>query len=528
MIRTNTAMRAQIRTSLYLAAMIFVMLAAASAVPAATFGGIGVGNIPDGAPGGSVCGDPGPPLDITFVVSGLTAPLSDVKVSMTGLHFFIGDLEATLIAPGDSASAVLFKNLGAATATACGDASFFAGPFDFFDSAPATPTFWQAAASTGSGGVPAGNYRSTAPLTGAVTTITPAFAGLTTGQINGSWTLRIRDGGQGTTGRIDFASMYLTAASETSPGPATVDFNGDGKTDFSIVRNTGGGPTGQLSWFNKLNGLTGVGSETGAQWGMVGDIYVPEDYDGDRKTDIAVWRPGTTAKWYILRSSDASVEAHDFGQTNDDPTMVGDYDGDGKADLAIYRSGLASGDPSSWWYRRSTVGGSGCSASGACNSIVWGKNGDFAAPGDYDGDGKNDFLVQRTQSSFEARFFILYATGAIETFQFGTPTDVMLPGDYDGDGRTDLTISRGTAGQIRWFIKRSSDGIIDKVDFGISATDFTTQGDYDGDGRTDPGVFRPSTTPGQSLFWYLGSSGGPRAVAWGQNLDYPVANYNRH
>src|SRR5689334_24508741 len=32
-------------------------------------------------------------------------------------------------------------------------------------------------------------------------------------------------------------------------GNAPVDFNGDGKTDFVVVRNTGGGTNGQLTWY---------------------------------------------------------------------------------------------------------------------------------------------------------------------------------------------------------------------------------------------------------------------------------------
>ena len=304
---------------------------------------------------------------------------------------------------------------------------------------------------------------------------------------------------------------------------APVDFNGDGKTDFVVVRNTGGGPTGQITWFSSING-SGVFNAT--QFGITGDFFTPGDFDGDGKDDIAVYRAGTTGNpasyYYILNSSNNTVRIDNFGLLGDEPRVFGDYDGDGKDDPAIYRGGANSGDQSFWAWRASTTG--------IINIRQWGQNGDFPAPGDYDGDGKMDLGVQRNNGGGQARFYIQQSSNlATYTTVFGTPTDVIVPGDYDGDGKTDIAVARSGAGQLNWYYQPSSTGtgFVSFV-FGASATDLTAQGDYDGDGKTDIAVWRPSATPGQSFFYVRNSSNGSLTTfQWGQNGDYPVANYNR-
>jgi len=308
-----------------------------------------------------------------------------------------------------------------------------------------------------------------------------------------------------------------------APPQHVIDFNGDGKSDFAVVRNTGGGPNGQITWF--IN-PTGTGTTYAAAWGLVGDFFVPVDYDGDSKTDIAIWRAGapTVAAFYILQSSNNTVRVEAFGQTGDDPSIVDDYDGDGKADLAVYRAGAASGDKSYWFFR-----GSLSNPTGNVTYVQWGQNGDFVAPGDYDGDGKADFVIQRNNGGGQARFWMFQTTAGFNSVVFGTPTDVIVPGDYDGDGKTDVAVVRGSAGQYNWYYLSSLTSVINgPIIFGASATDFFTQGDYDGDGKTEPAIWRPSATGGASAFWVLGSTTGAFSVPFGQNGDYPVANYNRH
>lgn len=489
----------------------------ASTAPNATFpaNAGSLGSVPDGAAG---CATNGAPKDVTFTVSGLSGAPTNVSVDMTfgaPVHTWRGDITATLIAP-NGASHILFGKTGSTVAGGCGSSSDLAGPYTFNDTG--ATTWWTNLATP----TPSGTYRTTSlgslPTGGTITTMNPAFTGVAAP--NGTWTLRLTDGGGGDTGSISAANLTLDAGTAV-PADAPVDMNGDGKTDYAVVRNTGGGANGQITWFYNLNGSGGT---VGFAWGLATDFFVPEDFDGDNKTDIAIWRPGapTVAAFYIYNSSNNTVRVEAFGQTGDDPTVVGDYSGDGATDLAVYRGGATAGAPSTWYYR-STPGG-------PVTFTNWGQNGDFPAPGDYDGDNKNDFVVQRTGSGGQANFWhLLSATNTVAVVAFGTPTDVIVPGDYDGDGKTDIATVRGSGGVINWFYRSSATSSITQVAFGASATDFPAQGDYDGDGRTDFAVWRPSASAGQSAFWTMSSASFAVAgTPFGANGDYPVANYNTH
>ena len=311
--------------------------------------------------------------------------------------------------------------------------------------------------------------------------------------------------------------MQATSVATDAP----VDMNGDSKTDFVVVRNTGGGAGGQVTWITNINGTS---TSTGVAWGISTDFFVPEDFDGDGKDDYAVWRPGVQGVFYILQSQTNTVRIDSFGQTGDDPSVVADYDGDGRADPAVYRAGATPGAQSTWFYRAS---GPSNPSGGTITFVPWGQNGDFPAPGDYDGDAKNDFAVQRNIGGGQGGFFIRLASGAIQpVVAFGTSTDVVVPGDYDGDAKTDIAIARAVSGSIQWWVRASSNGGVSAATWGLAASDFPAQGDYNGDGRTDFAIWR---TGSQGAFWALVSgSGAVIASPWGQTGDYPVANYNAH
>lgn len=267
------------------------------------------------------------------------------------------------------------------------------------------------------------------------------------------------------------------------------DFDGDRKTDVSIFRPS----TGLWKYFRSSNQQVGT-----AVFGAGSDKLAPADYTGDGKSEIAVWRP-SDGNWYMLRSEDGTFYAYPYGQNGDIPVPA-DYDGDAKADYAVFRPSNGT------WFIQASTGG--------FMAMPFGQNGDIPQAGDYDRDGKADFAVFRGVG-VTAEWWINKTTGGFSVVQFGLATDKPVADDFTGDGKMDIAVWRPTDGY--WYMLQSEDGNYTGQPFG-TVNDQPAHGDYDGDGKADIGVFRPS----DGNFYVNRSSQGFYAVTIGTSGDKAV------
>ncbi len=283
------------------------------------------------------------------------------------------------------------------------------------------------------------------------------------------------------------ADAFVTKIN-TSVRKVKGDFDGDGKTDVAVFRPS------QSVWY-LLQSSLGFRYEV---FGLNTDELAPGDYDSDGKTDIAVFRKADGI-WYILNSRTNTLRTQYWGNSSD-VAVQGDYDGDDKTDVAVYRS-------NGFWYIIQ-------SSNNNLRTITLGSPSDKAVQADYDGDGVTDAAIYSPNLGV---WTISGSFAGVIAQRFGLPTDRPVPGDYDGDGYDDIAVYRASTGT--WYSVRSgNNNSFSAIQWGTSE-DIPAAGDYDGDGKEDVAVFRPSNGT-----WYVSRSSDNSlfAVQFGLNGDKPI------
>jgi hypothetical protein len=170
------------------------------------------------------------------------------------------------------------------------------------------------------------------------------------------------------------------------------------------------------------------------------------DFDGDGRTDIALYREGSRdpllapqpSYWYFLNTATGQTGAVHWGRTLDVPAPS-DYDGDGITDVGIHRWwSFDVGDANEYWFYRS---------SGGYDVLVYEWD-----PGydkfnrNYIGDARAEvgqlYKVNTSPNPSVPCYISVYFIGDVYDFTIRKPISdtcnvipTPIPGDYDNDGR---------------------------------------------------------------------------------------------
>jgi MBG domain (YGX type)/Bacterial Ig-like domain (group 3) len=272
------------------------------------------------------------------------------------------------------------------------------------------------------------------------------------------------------------------------------DYTGAGQSDPAVFRRTS---ATVAQWF--AQGSTIINTRSFGAGGL--DIPIAADFDGDGKTDLAVYRP-STSQWFVEESSTnyTGQLLATFGGPNDIPVPA-NYNGTGKAIVAVYRPTTGQ-----WFF------------AGQSQPLTFTtfKTGDIPVPGNYDNTGKDEPAIYRPSTGQ----WIIDGPNGVHTISFGGSTDIPVPGAYNvltaGNAAVEPAVWRPSTGQF--FIRTPTGGTtLDQFKVG----DIPAPGDYDGIGETEAAVYRPST----SQWLVMGPNDKtPRVVAaYGGPNDTPTA-----
>jgi hypothetical protein len=177
------------------------------------------------------------------------------------------------------------------------------------------------------------------------------------------------------------------------------------------------------------------------------------DFNGDNRRDIAWWIPPTATEsygWMHVRLSpdfNTTISLPFIGSKPGDIPVPADYDGDGRTNLALYRPGGGpTGDdpwnPQSYWRRCTSPATLTSTACMMPTSVQFGDRHDVPLPGlDFDGNSATGhFAVYRPVASGRFIWAPVTNPAATTVVWMGNEKSVPLAGLIDDDYKTDVVI----------------------------------------------------------------------------------------
>ena len=152
--------------------------------------------------------------------------------------------------------------------------------------------------------------------------------------VNNVWNWFYLRSSNNTVGGVAFGNATSGVADVRMAG---ADYTGDGRAEIAVIRLNA---TGKDSY---LIGDSVTGTLVMAQaWGEFNtDFYIIGDFLGDTRADFAVWRgfgATSTGEWHIRENGGTTqIIGYKWGIGGSDVAVCGDYNGDGKSDMAVWR-----------------------------------------------------------------------------------------------------------------------------------------------------------------------------------------------
>jgi hypothetical protein len=245
---------------------------------------------------------------------------------------------------------------------------------------------------------------------------------------------KILDSRKDTIGAFDPVNTVFSLRNTLTAGPADItvdrgivgdlpvagDFNGDGIDSVSTFNNG----VWKISNANVVVGGYPVAPFT-VNFGQAGDLPVVGDWNNDGIDTVGVYRP-SVGDFFLSNAVVSSTTTNplvdlqiDFGAAEDLP-VAGDWNADGFDSVGVFRPSVGT-----FFLTDDLI-----AAAQVSITAVFGANGDLPVAGDFDGNGVDSIGVWRPST---LEFFLTNNNSAIANqFVFGAANNRPVIGDWDG------------------------------------------------------------------------------------------------